>query len=157
MRTCLVNQPGEEPYLKNDYLAQNDPNPALPGIQDDYISKAAPVCDCLVSMPSPTAPKEPLKQEAKRHISEISVRAFRKFHRKREIMGVLWGTYVNQELKIAVTNVSTELAIKSQRNLREKEINKMVPKEYWGYKYIFRKEEATELPLHRQGVDMELN
>ena len=108
-------------------------------------------------MPSHTTPNEPLEKKGKIHISEISARAFGKFHRTEETTGVLWGTYVNQELKLAVTNVSTELAIKNKRHLREKQINKIVPKEYWNYKDVFRKEEATKLPPHRQGVDLEIN
>ena len=78
VRTRLINLPEKEPRLKDDYLAKIDPNSALPSTQDDYIS-----------MPSHTTPKEPLQQEGKIHISEISARALGKFHRKGETTRVL--------------------------------------------------------------------
>ena len=64
---------------------------------------------------------------------------------------------MNQELKLAVTKVTMELAIKNNQNQREKEINEIVPQEDWEYKDVFWKEEATELPPHQQGVDLEIN
>lgn len=160
----LLSQDQEEkPRLKGQLvLAQNDPS------KEDYLSQNMPEpiskqfytgVSMLIQHAKTYAPKKPplSTREEKIHIREISAKAFGKCHCKGEVTGVLWGTYVNQELKIAVTNDSTELAIKNKQKQREKEINEIIPKEYWEYKDVVLKEEATELPPHRQGVDLEIN
>ena len=50
-----------------------------------------------------------------------------------------------------------ELAIKNKQSQQEKEIEELFHMQYWGYKNVFHKKEATELLPHRQGVDLEIN
>jgi len=90
-------------------------------------------------------------------IDEISTKTFERSKKQGDEEGLLWGRYNNGKLEILATNISTELAIQSKKGRRKKDLTKIVPEEYWDYQRVFEEEEATELPPHRPGVDLEIN
>jgi len=90
-------------------------------------------------------------------IDEISTKTFERSKRQGDEDGLLWGRYNNGKLEILATNISTELAIQSKKGQRKKDLSEIVPEEYWDYQRVFEEEEATGLPPHRPGVDLEIN
>jgi len=90
-------------------------------------------------------------------IDEISTRTLERSKRQGDKVGRLWGRYNNGKLKLLATNVSTELAIQNKKGQKEKSLTEIVPEEYWDYQRVFQEEEATRLPPHGPGVDLEIN
>jgi len=90
-------------------------------------------------------------------IDEISTRTFERSKKQGDKVGRLWGRYNNGKLELLATNVSTELAIQNKKGQKEKSLTEIVPEEYWDYQRVFQEEEATRLPPHRPGVDLEIN
>jgi len=90
-------------------------------------------------------------------IDEISTKTFERSKKQGEEDGLLWGRYNNGKLEILATNISTELAIPSTKGQRKKDLTEIVPEEYWDYQRVLEEEEATGLPPHRPGVDLEIN
>ena len=90
-------------------------------------------------------------------IDEISTQTFERSKKQGDEDGLLWERYNNGKLEILATNISTELAIQSKKGQRKKYFTDIVPEEYWDYQSVFEEEEATELPPHRPGVDLEIN
>jgi len=90
-------------------------------------------------------------------IDEISPKTFERSKKQGDEDGLLWGRYNNGKLEILATNISTELAIQSKKGQRKKDLTEIVPEEYWDYQRVFEEEEATELPPHQPGVDLEIN
>ena len=90
-------------------------------------------------------------------IDEISSKTFERSKKQGDEDGLLWGRYHNGKLEILAPNISTELAIQSKKGQRKKDLTEIVPEEYWEYQRVFEEEEATELPPHRPGVDLEIN
>jgi len=64
-------------------------------------------------------------------IDEISTKAFAKVKERGETYGLLWGRYNHGKLKLLATNVSTELAIESRKDQKQKTFHEIVPEEYW--------------------------
>ena len=89
-------------------------------------------------------------------IDEISMETLEKSRQEGDTYGLLWGRYENRKLKLLFTNVSTELAIRSKKDQKKKTFHEIVPDEYWDYQRVFQEEEATILPPHRPGVDLEI-
>jgi len=90
-------------------------------------------------------------------IDKISTKTFERSKKQGDDDGLLCGRYNKGKLKILATNISTEIAIQSKKGQRKKDLTEIVPEEYWDYQRVFEEEEATKLPPHRPGVDLEIN
>jgi len=58
-----------------------------------------------------------------------------------DVYGLLWGRYNRGKIKLLATNVSTELAIQSKKDQKQKNFHKIVPKEYWDQQIVFQEKE----------------
>jgi len=86
-------------------------------------------------------------------IDEMSTTTYKKSRGRGDKKGLLWGRYNNGKLELLATNISTELAIQNKKGQQEKNLNEIVPEEYWDYQRVFQKEEATELPTRGRPRD----
>jgi len=62
-------------------------------------------------------------------IKEISARAFRQFYRRGETTGILRWDEVDNEIQLEAINISTQLAIKNQKNNETQDVRDTVPRE----------------------------
>jgi hypothetical protein len=63
----------------------------------------------------------------------------------------------DQDIRFERINVSTELAIREKQRRQQDEGKKKVPTEYHDYLDLFQESEATGLPPHRDGVDLQIH
>jgi len=54
-------------------------------------------------------------------------------------------------------NISTELAIRKQKNNEDQDVRDTVPQEYHHLLDVFEKGEKTKVPPHRPGIDLGIN
>jgi len=62
-------------------------------------------------------------------INEISTRAFGQFYRRRETTSILRWDEIDNEIQLEAINISTELAIKNNKNNQDQDIRDTVPQE----------------------------
>ena len=87
-------------------------------------------------------------------INEISARAFGKFYRRGEEVGILKWDEIDNEIQLEAINISTELAIKNKKNNEDLSTKEIVSREYHHMLDVFEKREKTTVPPHRPGVDL---
>ena len=87
-------------------------------------------------------------------INEISARAFGKFYRRGDEVGILKWDEIDKEIQLEAINISTELAIKNKKNNKDLNTKEIVHREYHHMLDIFENGEKTTVPPHRPGVDL---
>ena len=87
-------------------------------------------------------------------INAILARAFGKFYRQGEEVGILKLDEIDNEIQLEAINISTELAIKNQKNNEDLSTKEIVPREYHHMLDVFEKGEKTKVPPHKPGVDL---
>ena len=95
------------------------------------------------------SPKPPME------INEISARAFGQFYRRGETSGILRWDEIEDEIQLEAINISTELAIKNQKNNEDQDARDTVPQECHHLLDVFEKGEKMTVPPHTPGIDQE--
>ena len=72
----------------------------------------------------------------------------------REEIGILKWDEIDNEIQLEAINISTELAIKNNKNYDDLSTKKIVPRKYHHMLDVFEKGEKTTVPPHRSGVDL---
>ena len=91
-------------------------------------------------------------------IREITAKEFGCLHREGAMTGILkWRLIEGNDIRFERINVSTELAIQEKQRRQPDEGKKKVPTEYHDYLDLFQESEATGLPPHRDGVDLQIH
>jgi len=94
------------------------------------------------------------KAKAHMEINEISAKAFAQFYRRGETTGIPRWDQVGNEIQLEAINISTEVAIKNEKNNEDQDVRDTVPSEYYHLLDIFEKGEKTTVPPHRPGINL---
>jgi len=84
------------------------------------------------------------KAKPKMEINEIPARPFGQFYRRRETTGILRWDEVDNEIQLEAINISTELAIKNNKNNEDQDLTDTVPREYHHLFDVFEKEKKRQ-------------
>jgi len=90
-------------------------------------------------------------------INEILARAFGQFYRRGETTGILRWDEIKDEIQLEAINISTELAIKNNKNNEDQDVRDIVPQEYHHLLDVFEKGEKTTVPPHRPGINLAID